>query len=203
MSLASDLGASVGERLRERRRGLGLTLKEAAREAEISTSYLSSIETGNSVPSLPILARVVGVLGFSLNEVLRNVGQTVLRTGRLEEGESGVHRASHEDLLLEVAFVVSGAGETGACPVPTMGHEIFVYVLEGALEVVVAGDGLRAPDRRLSRRRLPGAARVPVDRPAHGGGLGGDGREPGAACRPRRPLTAPGFRTGRAGRRAA
>jgi transcriptional regulator with XRE-family HTH domain len=141
MSLASELGASVGERLRERRRALGLTLKEAAREAEISTSYLSSIETGNSVPSLPILARVVGVLGLSLNEVLRNVGQTVLRTGRLEEGESGVHRASHEDLLLEVAFVASGPGETGACPVPTTGHEIFVYVLEGALEVVVAGDG--------------------------------------------------------------
>ena len=141
MNLASDLGASVGERLRERRRALGLTLKEAAREAEISTSYLSSIETGNSVPSLPILARVVGVLGLSLNEVLRNVGQTVLRTGRLEEGEPGVQRASHEDLLLEVAFVVSGAGETGACPVPTAGHEVFVYVLEGALEVVVAGDG--------------------------------------------------------------
>lgn len=140
MSLASDLGASVGERLRERRRALGLTLKEAAREAEISTSYLSSIETGNSVPSLPILARVVGVLGLSLNEVLRNVGQTVLRTGRLE-GDSGVYRASHEDLLLEVAFVVSEAGETGACPVPTTGHEVFVYVLEGALEVVVAGDG--------------------------------------------------------------
>ena len=140
MSLASDLGASVGERLRERRRALGLTLKEAAREAGISTSYLSSIETGNSVPSLPILARVVGVLGLSLNEVLRNVGQTVLRTGRLEEGGPGVQAASHEDLLLEVRFVVSRAGESGVCPVPTRGHEVFVYVLEGALEVAVDGE---------------------------------------------------------------
>jgi len=140
MSLASDLGASVGERLRERRRALGLTLKEAAQGAGISTSYLSSIETGRSVPSLPILARVVGVLGLSLNEVLRNVGQTVLRTGRLERREPGVHAASHEDLLLEVAFVVSGPEEPGACPVPTRGHEVFVYVLEGALEVSVDGD---------------------------------------------------------------
>jgi transcriptional regulator with XRE-family HTH domain len=140
MSLASDLGASVGERLRERRRALGLTLKEAAREAGISTSYLSSIEIGNSVPSLPILARLVGVLGLSLNEVLRNVGRTVLRTGRLERGERGVQAASHEDLLLEVRFVVSGAEGSGACPVPTRGHEVFVYLLEGALEVVVDGD---------------------------------------------------------------
>jgi transcriptional regulator with XRE-family HTH domain len=140
MSLASELGASVGERLRERRRALGLTLKETAQNARISTSYLSSIETGNSVPSLPILARVVGVLGLSLNEVLRNVGQTVLRTGRLERGEPGVHVASHEDLLLEVAFVVSEPEESGACPVPTRDHEVFVYVLAGALEVTVDGD---------------------------------------------------------------
>ena len=140
MSLASELGASVGERLRERRRALGLTLKEAAHEAGISTSYLSSIEIGRSVPSLPILARVVGVLGLSLHEVLRDVGRTVVRTGRLETGEPGVRVASHEDLLLEVAFVVSEAGEAGACPVPTSGHEVFVYVLEGALEVTVDGD---------------------------------------------------------------
>jgi transcriptional regulator with XRE-family HTH domain len=140
MSLASDLGASVGERLRERRRALGLTLRETAREAGISTSYLSSIEIGNSVPSLTILARVVGVLGLSLNEVLRNVGRTVLRTGRLEEREPGVAVASHEDLLLEVAFVVSGDVGSGACPVPTTGHEVFVYVLEGALEVAVDGE---------------------------------------------------------------
>jgi transcriptional regulator with XRE-family HTH domain len=140
MSLPVDLGTSVGERLRERRRALGLTLKEAAQNAGISTSYFSSIETGNSVPSLPILARVVGVLGLSLNEVLRNVGQTVLRTGRLERDEPGVHVASHEDLLLGVAFVVSGPEESGACPVPTRGHEVFVYVLEGAVEVAVDGD---------------------------------------------------------------
>jgi transcriptional regulator with XRE-family HTH domain len=140
VSLASELGASVGERLRERRRALGLTLKEAAREAGISTSYLSSIEIGRSVPSLPILARVVGVLGLSLNEVLRDVGRTVVRTGRLEAAEPGVRVASHEELLLEVAFVVSEAGEPGACPVPTSGHEVFVYVLEGALEVAVDGD---------------------------------------------------------------
>lgn len=167
VSLASELGASVGERLRERRRALGLTLKEAAREAGISTSYLSSIEIGNSVPSLPILARVVGVLGLSLNEVLRNVGKTVLRTGRLEANEPGVRVASHEDLLLEVAFVVSGAGEPGTCPVPTTGHEVFVYVLEGALEVTVDGDAyeLQAGDsldvdspERLEYR--PGGART-------------------------------------------
>ncbi|MGH3036525.1 MAG: helix-turn-helix domain-containing protein [Gaiellaceae bacterium] len=167
MSLASELGASVGERLRQRRRALGLTLKEEARQAGISTSYLSAIETGNSVPSLPILARVVGVLGLSLNEVLRDVGRTVVRTGRLATDEPGVRVASHEDLLLEVAFVVSEDGEPGTCPVPTSGHEVFVYVLEGALEVTVDGDpydlqagdslDVDSPDRLEYR---PGAART-------------------------------------------
>ena len=167
LSLASDLGASVGERLRERRRALGLTLKEAAQNAGISTSYLSSIETGRSVPSLPILARVVGVLGLSLNEVLRNVGQTVLRTGRVERGEPAVHAASHEDLLLDVAFVVSGAGETGTSPVPTTDHEVFVYVLEGSLEYEVdgkpsvtlkAGDVLFIPARTIHAAKNVGSS---------------------------------------------
>jgi transcriptional regulator with XRE-family HTH domain len=140
MSLAFDLGASVGERLRERRQALGRTLKEVAREAEISTSYLSSIEVGNSVPSLPILARVVGALGLSLNEVLRDVGKTVVRTGRLDDEERGARLVAHEDLLLEVAFVVSDDREGGECPVPVPGHEVFVYVLEGALAVEVDGE---------------------------------------------------------------
>ncbi|MGH3062682.1 MAG: cupin domain-containing protein, partial [Gaiellaceae bacterium] len=70
-------------------------------------------------------------------------------------------------LLLDVAFVVSGAGESGTCPLPTTGHEVFVYVLEGALEVAVDGDAyeLQAGDsldvdspERLEYR--PGEART-------------------------------------------
>ncbi|HSK16002.1 MAG TPA: XRE family transcriptional regulator [Gaiellaceae bacterium] len=131
----------MGARLRERRRGLGLTLSEAAQKAGISTSYLSAIEIGNSVPSLPILARVVGALDLSLNEVLRDVGTTVVRSGRLDRETAGAHVASHDGLLLEVAFVVSVDGEEGPSPVTTAGHEVFVYVLEGALETLVNGKG--------------------------------------------------------------
>lgn len=148
LRVSPDLGASVGARLRERRRALGLTLSETARAADISTSHLSSIEIGNSVPSLPILARVVAVLDLSLNEVLRNVGQTVVRTGTLDPEAPGIRVISHEDLLLDVAHVVSEPGEEGGCPVPTAAHEVFVYVLEGGLEVTVDGSAheLRAGD---------------------------------------------------------
>jgi transcriptional regulator with XRE-family HTH domain len=139
LSTAPELGASVGTKLRERRRALGLTLSEAARAAQISTSYLSSIETGNSVPSLPILARVVAAVELSLNEVLRDVGRTVVRTGRIDPKSVGVLAASHPDLLLEVACVVAEGGESGECPVPTADREVFVYALEGALEVIVDG----------------------------------------------------------------
>ena len=51
------LAASVGSRLRARRAALGWTLAETAAQADVSVSYLSSIEVGRSVPSLPILAR--------------------------------------------------------------------------------------------------------------------------------------------------
>ncbi|MGH3010808.1 MAG: helix-turn-helix domain-containing protein [Gaiellaceae bacterium] len=148
LRVASDVGASVGARLREQRRALGLTLSEAARSAGISTSHLSSIEIGNSIPSLPILARVVAVLDLSLNEVLRNVGTTVVNTGTLDPETPGVRIASHDDLLLDVAFVVSEPGEPGPCPLPTLAHEVFVYILEGDLELTVDGAAyeLRAGD---------------------------------------------------------
>lgn len=170
LRIASELGASVGARLRERRRALGLTLSEAARSADISTSHLSSIEIGNSIPSLPILARVVAVLDLSLNEVLRNVGQTVVNTGTLDAETPGVQVASHDDLLLDVAFAVSEPGESGQCPLPISAHEVFVYILEGDLEVTVdggmhelrAGDSLAAAAPEKVGFRAGGSGAVAV-----------------------------------------
>jgi mannose-6-phosphate isomerase-like protein (cupin superfamily) len=83
---------------------------------------------------------VVAALDLSLNEVLRDVGKTVVRSGRLDPDTPGVHVLSHDDLLLEVALVVSGAGEEEPSPVTTASHEVFVYVLEGVLEARVNGE---------------------------------------------------------------
>ena len=52
----------LGQRLRERRRELGLTLAEVAAAADISVGHSSAIEKGNTFPSLSVLARLAHAL---------------------------------------------------------------------------------------------------------------------------------------------
>jgi transcriptional regulator with XRE-family HTH domain len=142
MSLdAPQLAERVGERLRTRRTELAWTLVDTARLAGISVSYLSSIENGNNLPSLPILVRVARALGVSLNELLRDVGGGSAPTrGRLSIERPGAATLSGPDLQLSVVSVVAFPGDTAACPVPTGRTDVFVYALEGAIQVVVGGE---------------------------------------------------------------
>ena len=133
------LAASVGSRLRARRAALGWTLAETAAQADVSVSYLSSIEVGRSVPSLPILARVSTTLGLSLNEALRGLGRNIVDGGRLDSGAPGVERTSSPSLELEIGTLVADPGSAGPSPVPVSGGELFVYVVAGALEVELDG----------------------------------------------------------------
>ena len=66
-----DLVNVLGQRLRERRRELGLTLAEVAAAADISVGHSSAIEKGNTLPSLSVLARLAHALQLTLAEVLR------------------------------------------------------------------------------------------------------------------------------------
>ncbi|MEU5845078.1 helix-turn-helix domain-containing protein [Saccharopolyspora shandongensis] len=69
MSPVNDNGADpvdpqyLGKRLRAARMKQRRTLKSVAGAAEISVSYLSAVEKGRNVPSLPILLRIADGLG--------------------------------------------------------------------------------------------------------------------------------------------
>lgn len=95
------LGALLGPRLRERRNKLGKTLSTIAYEADVSTGYLSSIETGASVPSLPVLARITHALEVSLAELLRNSSSARLSRGHITDSRTtGELAASTSELQI-------------------------------------------------------------------------------------------------------
>lgn len=144
---AGTLAARLGARLRARRTEIGRTLSDVARESGVSVSYLSAVENGGSVPSLPVLARITHALGIAIAEVLADEDQVQLRRARLDD-EPGVRLVSHPELQLRVGFVVARDGESGACPVPLDEADVFVYLRSGALEVTVDGEtwALRAGD---------------------------------------------------------
>src|SRR5262245_48564782 len=62
--------AELGQRLRRRRLERGLSLREVARRANVTGSFLSQVETGQVAPSLSSLRRFCQVLGMSVVEAI-------------------------------------------------------------------------------------------------------------------------------------
>ena len=61
--------AEVGERLRERRKELSLSVRELARRVAVSASLISQIENGKTSPSVGTLYAIVSEMDLSLDEV--------------------------------------------------------------------------------------------------------------------------------------
>jgi transcriptional regulator with XRE-family HTH domain len=53
---------TLGERIRERRLELGITLREFARRVDVSAPYLTDLEAGRRNPGPEVLARIAGAL---------------------------------------------------------------------------------------------------------------------------------------------
>jgi transcriptional regulator with XRE-family HTH domain len=60
---------AIGSRLRNRRRALGLAVRELARRTSVSSSLISQIELGKSMPSVTTLYAIVSALDLSLDQL--------------------------------------------------------------------------------------------------------------------------------------
>jgi ribosome-binding protein aMBF1 (putative translation factor) len=56
----------IAAHIRERRYELELTQQEVARRAETSHSFISKVERGDHIPTIPVLARILSVLDEQL-----------------------------------------------------------------------------------------------------------------------------------------
>lgn len=69
--MAKDPATTLGDRVRKRRRALGLTAKALAKAAGVSTSYISQVERGHQKdPSLPALRRLADALSMDMHALL-------------------------------------------------------------------------------------------------------------------------------------
>ncbi len=139
-STETGVGALVAERLREQRRELGMKLADVAAAAGVSTGYLSAIENGGSLPSLPVLARLAHALGLSLAEMLRSSASERLARGRMTES-LGAKSLAVEGSHLQIVRLSRKPGARGRAPLALGGTDVFVFVHQGALHVDVDGAG--------------------------------------------------------------
>ncbi|SMH56308.1 helix-turn-helix domain-containing protein [Mesorhizobium australicum] len=155
---------AFGERLRTRRRELGLTLKEVADGAGLSVGFISQIERGITTPSLSSLVSVSRVLGFQVSEFLSQP-RVIAPTTRHDQRP---HYAIGSNSLVYERLSTSFPGNVinsviiheppgyRSEPIAHEGEEIF-YVLEGGITVEVdgethvlgVGDSIHFPSRRV------------------------------------------------------
>jgi transcriptional regulator with XRE-family HTH domain len=160
---AGDLASMLGPRLRERRTELGKTLADVARVAALSTGYLSSIEKGTSIPSLPVLARIAHALEVSLAEILRSSGSVRVARGHMGD-RARTSRLALEGSPLQIVRRGAGPGERGEAPLSLGNGDVFVFLYRGRLEITVddgvfelgPGDALHCDRPRTLTWRVSG-----------------------------------------------
>src|ERR1700722_9653888 len=59
----------VGARLRERRLERGITLRQFARDIDVSASFISQLETGKAQPSVATFYSICAALDISIDEL--------------------------------------------------------------------------------------------------------------------------------------
>jgi transcriptional regulator with XRE-family HTH domain len=162
----ADLGDDaipLGQRLRERRRELGLTLKEVAVGAGLSVGFISQIERGITSPSLSSLVSVSRVLRTEVGEFLSQprADGPITRHDQRPVYAVSPNSVTYERIstsfagnVLRSVIIHEPPGHRSE-PIAHEGEEMF-YVLEGAVTVEVAdertvleaGDSLHFPSTK-------------------------------------------------------
>lgn len=154
--MSQDTDIPIGLRIKQRRQQLGLSLREVARRADVSASFLSQVERGESNTSLDSLRRIaealdVPILHFLFEEQRSDNGQSerlvfVLRRGYRPKLNLPDSRVSYElltpDLNRKMEVILGrlspGSGNVARqLKVPT---EECIYVLSGCLLVGIGAE---------------------------------------------------------------
>ncbi|OCP04238.1 MULTISPECIES: XRE family transcriptional regulator [unclassified Ensifer] len=140
----------LGDRLRQRRKALKMTLQEVADEAGFSVGFISQIERGITVPSLTSLIAVCRTLKVEAGSFLNPPKVATPFTRREHRpiyglGQQGGNAVSYERLsasfpgnVLRSTIIHEPPGHRSE-PMSHEGEEIF-FILKGALTLEVDGE---------------------------------------------------------------
>ncbi|MBH0242841.1 helix-turn-helix domain-containing protein [Streptomyces cavourensis] len=139
---AADELPGVAPRLRELRRGRGLTLETAAQRAGLSPAHLSRLETGRRQPSLPMLLGLARIYGTTVSELLGEKPperDAIIRGGAFEGAEADgwmYRRAGSPGRAMQALRVRVPYGAQGDLVRVHPGEE-WLYVVGGRLRVAL------------------------------------------------------------------
>jgi transcriptional regulator with XRE-family HTH domain len=134
--------APLGERLRLRRKALGLTMQEVADKAGLSVGFISQVERELTAPSLSSLTNIASVLQSRVTDFLQQPEATTgaTRNGVRQVYALGAKTPSYERLSAAFpghqlnAVVIHEKPGHRSEPIAHKGEELF-YILDGELTV--------------------------------------------------------------------
>ncbi len=134
----------IGLRIRQRRQDIGLSLREVARRAEVTASFLSHLERGKSDTSIGVLRRIATVLGVPMMYFLveSNKRSPMVRAHERQSIQVQDEHVSYEMLVPDLARkmeavlgrIEPGTGNIVARPLREATEE-FLFVLSGSLRI--------------------------------------------------------------------
>lgn len=146
-AVSGDEELPLGQRLRDRRLALDLTLKDVADASNLSVGFISQIERGITTPSLTSLVNVARALGAQVNDFLVQPKVTAPTTRHAERphyalgGNSLVYErlsSSFPGNILSSVIIHEPPGFRSE-PMSHEGEEIF-FILEGAMTIEIDGE---------------------------------------------------------------
>ena len=135
----------VGERIRQRRRELGYSLRELGSRTSLTASFLSQVENDQSSPSLASLQRIATALEVPMFAFLDGAHQpsSIIRASErphLEFSDSGIgYELLTHDLggqMMAVVIHIQPGGRRIAEPLSRPTEEL-MHVLRGRLSITV------------------------------------------------------------------
>lgn len=153
MRLTSDEQAlAVGQRIRELRKSLGMTLTELAEASSLSHSFLSLVERGRARLGVDAFVRVAQSLHTTpvdLFQEAREVAETeryrVVRANRTDPefytDIDSLALASYPGALVP-RVVIGGESTTDHHPLQSHDGDDFIYVIEGGITVELGDEPL-------------------------------------------------------------
>ncbi|PWJ60564.1 DNA-binding XRE family transcriptional regulator [Dyadobacter jejuensis] len=71
--MQDDILFQISNKLKEMRKGKGVTLQHIANEAGVTKSLVSQIENSRTIPSLPVMLGLIKALDVDLNEFFKDI----------------------------------------------------------------------------------------------------------------------------------
>ena len=166
-----------GERIRERRTELDLSLRDLAELTDLSTTFLSGLERGQANPTLASARRIAHALKVPLHRLLADSadGDVVVTKDRRRQMLFPDSHVKYEILTPQltrkmVLFLVSVPPEAGNIMQQPLAEptEECIVVMEGDIEIQLAGQvyQLGAGDSIYFENRFMESIRATNDRPA-------------------------------------